>query len=89
LPGETIQARGGHVQICNQGDCNDLREPYLKSTTRIGDFGPVQIPQGDYFMMGDNRGDSDDSRDWGVLPRAYIVGEAFATYWPLDRIHIL
>ena len=49
----------------------------------------MQIPQGDYFMMGDNRGDSDDSRDWGVLPRAYIVGEAFATYWPLDRIHIL
>jgi signal peptidase I len=89
LPGETIQGRGGHVQICHQTVCHDLSEPYLKSSVKIGDFGPVQIPQGDYFMMGDNRGDSDDSRDWGVLPRANIVGEAFATYWPLDRIHIL
>ncbi len=40
-------------------------------------------------MMGDNRGDSDDSRFWGPVPTSWIVGQAFATYWPPDRIGIL
>jgi signal peptidase I len=46
----------------------------------------ITVPRGDYFMMGDNRGDSDDSRFWGPVPQRWIIGEAFATYWPLDRI---
>jgi signal peptidase I len=40
-------------------------------------------------MMGDNRGDSEDSRFWGFVPTSWIIGEAFATYWPLDRLGFL
>jgi signal peptidase I len=49
----------------------------------------ITIPPDHYFMMGDNRGRSDDSRYWGPVPRDWIIGAAFATYWPPDRIGIL
>jgi signal peptidase I len=50
---------------------------------------PYRVPAGSYFVMGDNRTDSDDSRDWGTVPRAAIVGEGLATYWPLSRLRAL
>ena len=50
---------------------------------------PIKVPAGYYFMMGDNRDFSDDSRFWGPVPRSWIIGEAFATYWPPDRIGFL
>jgi signal peptidase I len=46
----------------------------------------ITIPKGEYFMLGDNRGNSDDSRFWGPVPRSWIIGEVLATYWPPDRI---
>jgi signal peptidase I len=49
----------------------------------------ITIPPDHYFMMGDNRGASDDSRYWGPVPRDWIIGEAFFTYWPIDRIGFL
>jgi signal peptidase I len=91
LPGETIEGRNHHVLICEAPNvgCHVLKEPYLHQAAAPSDFGPVQIPQGRYFMMGDNRKISDDSRFWGTLPRSYIIGEAFATYWPLNRLGTL
>ena len=50
---------------------------------------PIIVPPGDYFMMGDNRGDSDDSRFWGPVPDKWVIGVAFFTYWPPDRIGFL
>jgi len=48
----------------------------------------IVVPAGEYYMMGDNRGDSLDSRYWGPVPQKWIIGVAFATYWPIDRIGI-
>jgi signal peptidase I len=49
----------------------------------------IKVPHGMYYMMGDNRGDSDDSRFWGPVPQKWIIGVAFFTYWPPDRIGTL
>ncbi len=51
--------------------------------------GTITIPKGDYYMMGDNRPDSEDSRFWGPVPKSWIIGKAFFTYWPPDRIGFL
>ena len=50
------------------------------------DLAPIEVPAGHYFLMGDNRGNSDDSRYWGPVPRSQIIGRAVVTYWPLGRI---
>jgi signal peptidase I len=44
------------------------------------------VPAGEYFFMGDNRGESCDSREWGAVPRKNLIGEVFFVYWPLNRI---
>jgi signal peptidase I len=49
----------------------------------------IVVPKDDYYMMGDNRGASDDSRYWGPVPKAWIIGKAFFTYWPPDRVGFL
>jgi signal peptidase I len=68
-----------------------LHEPYARRCAGSGcDFpNEVRVPAGHWFMMGDNRGDSDDSRFWGPVPRGWIIGNAFATYWPPKRIGLL
>ena len=66
--------------------------PFTRTTwpaTSYGNFPPYNVPAGDYFVLGDNRGNSDDSRVWGPLPRRNIIGEAFLIYWPLNRITTL
>ena len=89
VPGDHIRIINGHVvrngkresdgyiNPCSpgEGDCNFPRE--------------FVVPKGYYFVMGDNRGASDDSRFWGPVPRAWIIGGAFATYWPPKRIGLL
>ena len=88
LPGDTIQIVNGHVIR------NGVREkdPYIVPCGDIStcNFGKaIKIPPGDYFMMGDNRPDSEDSRYWGPVPTKWIIGTAFFTYWPPDRIGFL
>jgi signal peptidase I len=51
--------------------------------------GTITIPRGDYYMMGDNRPDSEDSRFWGPVPKSWVIGKAFFTYWPPDRLGFL
>ena len=87
LPGETISASGGQVYI----DGKLLAQPWLpKLHAYTANFGPVHIPMGDYFVMGDNRGDSDDSRfQLGPIPRNLIVGRAFLVWWPLGHFGTL
>lgn len=86
VPGDKLSIRGGHPVVNGVEKTN---EPYI---TPCGGGAAcnlpktITIPPGHYFMMGDNRGASDDSRFWGPVPRAWIIGEAFATYWPPDRI---
>jgi signal peptidase I len=89
LPGETIWGRDGSVWVQDPGGTPmRLKEPYLKgrSTPR---FGKTVIPAKCYFMMGDNRASSDDSRTWGCEPRGDIIGVARVRYWPLSRLGIL
>jgi len=91
LPGETIQITGGIVTVCKPArqNCHALKERYTEGAKTAPRYGPYTVPQGDYFVMGDNRGDSLDSRYWGPLPRRNIIGEAFLIYWPPDRIGLL
>jgi signal peptidase I len=85
LPGETWSERNGFVYINDK----KLNEPYIKPDRRDSETHSAQmIPKGQFFMMGDNRSQSCDSRVWGTVPRKNLIGEVFATYWPPNRISI-
>lgn len=80
LSGEMLEIKNGQVYI-NEQRLNESYIPNLGSSTRP----PGPIPDDRYFVMGDNRNNSSDSRSWGPLPREKIVGKAWLTYWPPSR----
>jgi signal peptidase I len=81
LPGDTIEVRRGKVFINRKR----IQEPYLNPERDLDDFGPEKVEPGHYFMMGDNRANSQDSRFFGTIPRDKIVGRAFVILWPPSR----
>jgi signal peptidase I len=87
LPGDRLTIRAGHVFRNGVQEQGRYIQPC--PTASVCTFSQsITVPAGEYYMMGDNRGISDDSRFWGPVPQGWIVGAAFATYWPLDRIGI-
>ena len=83
LPGEVVSMRDGHVYV---GDAR-LNEPYLDPAFRGRESGSwARVPGRSYFMLGDNREMSCDSRRWGVVPRGNIIGRAEFRYWPPTRV---
>ena len=93
LPGESVELRNQQVYI----DGTPIDEPYAHylfpptpdaegGTGDVRDhYGPVTVPDGQYFMMGDNRDNSQDSRYWGFLPKSYVKGRALVIYWSFDN----
>ena len=83
MPGETLEIRNGQTFI--NGEVLD--EPYLDEGVTMRDFGPVEIGEDSYFVMGDNRNNSHDSRsdDVGTISRSLFIGKARFTVWPVDR----
>lgn len=86
VPGDTVQvAANGQVTVdstaINEPYVNDLTNPYVPNTW--------VLRSGEYFVLGDNRGDSSDSRDWGPVPVKDIIGKAALVYWPFNDAHLL
>ncbi len=82
LPGDIVEAVDGDLLVNGVAQV----EPYRKNAERpIPDFGPVTVPEGDLFVMGDNRSASQDSRFFGPIPIDTVVGKAFVIIWPMDR----
>ncbi len=84
LPGETVSEQRGFVAI----DGKPLEESYVKPGRRDTLTAAWHVPPGAYFLMGDNRKASCDSRVWGAVPSKSISGKVFLTFWPLDRVSI-
>lgn len=87
-PGDTLYIKEGHAYRNGQRESDSYINP-CGGGSECNFPTPIKIPAGHWFMMGDNRGESDDSRYWGPVPTSWIIGGAFATYWPPDRIGFL
>ena len=81
LPGETVEFRDSKLYVNGQL----VEEPYLPEGLVFEDYGPIEVPEGQYFMCGDNRNHSSDSRVWGFVEKRLIIGKAQVIYWPFDR----
>jgi signal peptidase I len=102
IPGDWIEVRKNRVWLVKgakakppESAFKQQNEPFINKADQSCDpplcnlRKAIQIPPGHFFMMGDNRAQSDDSRKWGPVPKKWIIGRAFFTYWPPDRIGTL
>lgn len=81
LPGDIIEIKDGTLYINNEPQ----EEPYLAESIQY-EYGPVKVPEGKIFVLGDNRNRSYDSHEWGFADLDSVKGKALITYWPLDRL---
>ena len=84
LPGDVVEIKDSMLYVNGQA----TPEEYLPLGLEYADFGPVQVPENNYFMLGDNRDNSEDSRYWGFLPQDLMVGKAVFIYWPVERLSL-
>jgi signal peptidase I len=89
LPGDTLKITDGHVYRNGTEERGRFIRPCTEGFGQCTFSKTITVPAGEYYMMGDNRGESDDSRFWGPVPQKWIIGVAFFTYWPPDRIGTL
>ena len=85
LPGETVEAHDGHIYINEQ----ELDEPYLDTDVTTLPFDKVKITADHYWVMGDNRANSRDSRFYGTISESLIIGRAFVRVWPVTALSLL
>jgi signal peptidase I len=86
LPGDTVEVRDGSVLVNGA----TIAESYVPVEYRDhSSMGPTRVPEGQYFVLGDHRSSSNDSRSWGPVPRSAIYGKAVFVYWPLNKVGLL
>jgi signal peptidase I len=83
IPGDTVEAHDGKLFVNGVAQ----NEPFLGPGVTTGPLEPQKIPPGHYWVMGDNRGNSKDSRFFGAIPKSLIIGRAFVRVWPIGRFH--
>ena len=81
IPGETVEIKGGVVFV----DGRRLEEPYLRPEYLDHDYHTTKVPEDQFFVLGDRRNSSNDSRNWGCVPRRNIFGKAVFRYWPVSK----
>lgn len=90
VPGDELYIEGGRVYLKGKdGRFRQQKEPFIRPDSACETCNlkkPIKIPKDHFFMMGDNRGNSTDSRVWGPVPKDWVIGGAFFTYWPPKRI---
>jgi signal peptidase I len=86
-PGDRLSVHDGHPVVNGVEAKEDFAVP-CRAPSQCDFPKPITVPEDHYFMMGDNRPSSDDSRFWGPIPKEWIIGQAIVSYWPPDRIGI-